>query len=432
VLGFSFIFDSPYWPFLLALIAAVALITFMLVSAIFSVWLERKVAGRIQDRLGPTRVGGKFGWLQTLADGLKLLVKEDLMPASADRLLFKFGPYIALAGSFMAFLALPFGNGVVALDMNIAVFYMLAIMSTEVFGIILAGYGSGSKWSLFGGMREAAQMVSYEVPMALCVIVPVIVAGTMNLSAFARVPDHVGWYDSPSLIWNWFVFHDPFTFAAFWTYFTCATASCKRAPFDLAEAESELVAGFHTEYSGFRWLSLFMAEYGTMFAVSGIASLLFLGGWHTGFLPVDPSDWLSTSVLGSPQDPSGLGFFLGNVFNVTVFIFKCWTLVFVMMWVRWTLPRLRIDQVMMTCLKYLLPISCVLLLGVSLWRVAVPELIQANFKYLLALLSLGLFGLMVKQVVTMFKEPPSTAMPGMWWTAKAVGYQGAKPPHNQG
>src|SRR5262249_24788267 len=158
-----------------------------------------------------------------------------------------------------------FGNGVVARDMNVAVFYMLAVMSTEVFGIILAGYGSGSKWSQFGGMREAAQMVSYEVPMALCVLVPVIVAGSMNLSEVKRQQD--------GFFWNWYVFRDPFTFIAFWTYFTCATASCKRAPFDLAEAESELVAGFHTEYSGFRWLSLFMAEYGSMVAVSGIASL---------------------------------------------------------------------------------------------------------------------------------------------------------------
>jgi NADH-quinone oxidoreductase subunit H len=339
-----------YWPVIIALIAAFLLINLMLFGAIFSVWLERKVSARIQDRLGPTRVGGKFGWLQTLADGMKLLVKEDIIPTSADHLLFRFGPYIALVGSYLAFVALPFGNNVVADNLNIAVFYMLAVMSTEIFGVILAGYGSGSKWALFGAMREAAQVVSYEVPMAICVLIPVIVAGTMNLTTIGR--------QQTGLFWNWYLFHDPFTFCAFWTYFTCATASCKRAPFDLAEAESELVAGFHTEYSGFRWLILFMAEYGSMFAVSGIATLLFLGGWHLGILPWD----LSATWLG----------WFGNLLNVIVFMVKCFLLVFVMMWVRWTLPRLRIDQVMMTCLKYLLPISCALLLGVSVWQLIFP------------------------------------------------------------
>src|SRR5439155_4250142 len=187
------------------------LIGFMLITAIFSVWLERKVSGRIQDRLGPTRVGGKFGWLQTLADGLKLLVKEDVMPASADALLFRAGPYIALAGAFLAYLVLPFGRGVVAQNMNIGVFFMLAVMSSEVFGVILGAYGSGSKWSLFGGMREAAQVVGYEVPRAISVLVPIIVAGTMNLSLIAT--QQVGGF------WNWYVFHDPFTFCAFWTFF---------------------------------------------------------------------------------------------------------------------------------------------------------------------------------------------------------------------
>jgi NADH-quinone oxidoreductase subunit H len=345
---------------LAALIKAVLLVSLVAVSAVFCIWLERKVSGRIQDRLGPTRVGGKFGWLQGIADGIKLITKEDIIPGSADHLLFRAGPYIAFCGSFLAFLALPFANGWAAQMMNVAVFFILAVMSTEVFGIILAGYGSGSKWSLFGGMREAAQMVSYEVPMAICVLVPVIVAGSMNLNEISK--------QQSGLFWNWYVFHDPFTFAAFWIYFCCATSSCKRAPFDLAEAESELVAGFHTEYSGMRWSFFFMAEYGSMVAVSGIAILLFLGGWHTGFALVDISDWL-TAVTG--QAWAGV---LGNVFNVVVFIVKCWLLVFVMIWVRWTLPRLRIDQVMMACLKYLLPISCVLLLGVSVWQIAATNL----------------------------------------------------------
>lgn len=389
------LFDSPYWPYILAIICAVALITFMLVSAIFSVWLERKVAGRMQDRLGPTRVGGKFGWLQTLADGMKLLFKEDIVPGSADQMLFRLGPYIALAGSFLAFLALPYGNSVVAQEMNIAIFFMLAVMSTEVFGIILAGYGSGSKWSLFGGMREAAQMVSYEVPMALCVVVPLLVAGTMNLSEITRQQD--------GFFWNWYIFHDPFLFAAFWTYFTCAIASCKRAPFDLAEAESELVAGFHTEYSGFRWLSLFMAEYGSMFAVSGIASILFLGGWNTGLLPGDLSD-----LLG---DKGSLLWLLGNFVNVIVFMGKGWLLVFVMMWVRWTLPRLRIDQVMMTCLKYLLPISCVLLVGVCLWQLIMPRFVLDFFRFPMAFLLIASLVLMVYKAANTAGNPMG-GMPG--------------------
>lgn len=379
-----------------AVIQCLLLVGFVALSAVYFIWLERKVAGRIQDRLGPTRVGGRFGWLQTIADGIKLLVKEDLIPADADQMLFRLGPYIAFCGAFTAFLALPFADDWVAmpLSVSIGVFLMLAVMSTEVFGIILAGYGSGSKWALFGGMREAAQMVSYEVPMAICVLVPVIVAGTMDLNAIGKM--------QTGLFWNWLVFHDPFTFAAFWTYFTCATASCKRAPFDLAEAESELVAGFHTEYSGLRWSFFFMAEYGAMFAVSGIATLLFLGGWSTGVIPFE--------LHGLP---GALGF-LGNVFNVIVFIVKSWLLVFVMMWVRWTLPRLRIDQVMMTCLKYLLPISCLLLLGVSLWMVAWPPFVINWTKFPLALGSIALLALMLVKVVTTRSILPTQGVGSVW------------------
>jgi len=371
-------------------VAVNILVAFVAGSAVFFIWLERKVAGRIQDRLGPTRVGGKFGWLQTIADGIKLLVKEDLIPGAADQMLFRLGPYIAFCGAFMAFVALPFANGWVAKPLSIGVFFMLAVMSTEVFGIILAGYGSGSKWALFGGMREAAQMVSYEVPMALCVLVPVIVAGSMDLNYVAKQQD---W------LWKWYVFHDPFTFVAFWTYFCCATAQCKRAPFDLAEAESELVAGFHTEYSGLRWSFFFMAEYGAMFAVSGIAVNLFLGGWNIGFLPNELQ-----AMMGV----------FANLIGVVVFILKAWLLVFVMMWVRWTLPRLRIDQVMMTCLKYLLPISCVLLLGVSVWQAFVPVILARIVGYLLCALTIGGLGWVVFNLFTITTKLPVSGVPNLW------------------
>ena len=384
----------PPWlaALLTAVIAASLLVGFVALSAVFFIWLERKVAGRIQDRLGPTRVGGMFGWLQTIADGLKLLVKEDLIPASADHMLFRLGPYIAFCAAFLAFLVLPFSKGLVAREMQVAVFFILAALSTEVFGVILAGYGSGSKWSLFGGMREAAQVVSYEVPRALSVVVPVIVAGTMNLTAIAE--QQVGG------IWQWLIFHDPFTFCAFWTFFTCGTASCKRAPFDLAEAESELVAGFHTEYSGLRWSFFFMAEYGAMFAISGVAILLFLGGWHTGFLPWDLSERLGIA---------------GHVINVLVFIVKGWILVFVMMWVRWTLPRLRIDQVMMTCIKYLVPITCALLLGVSAWQLLSTHFVLMTYtKYaLFALVAVGTLTVVVKLFAALV-TPPSMQSTG--WT----------------
>ena len=399
-------------PILLTIAAASALIVFLLVSAVFSDWLERKVAGRIQDWLGPTRVGGKFGWLQTLADGVKLLVKEDLIPESADQMLFRLGPYIALAGSFLAFIVLPFSDGLVPIDLNIAILFMLAIMSTEVFGIILIGYGSGSKWSLFGGMREAAQMVSYEIPMALCILVPVIATGTMSLQKLGHMQD---------ALWDWNVFRDPFTFLAFWTYYTCAMASCKRAPFDLAEAESELVAGFHTEYSGFRWLVIFMAEYGSMFAVSGIAVLVFLGGWGIG-LPFNLREKLEP--IGTEWLPFGL--ILAHAINIVIFILKGWFLVFIMMWVRWTLPRLRIDQVMLLCWKYIVPISCVLILGVSLWNLIVPA--EAQWVVSLGLFGLSIFGLLMflVGVVSLVRSPAGAAMPGMWRSVGVTGYQAGR------
>ncbi len=335
--------------------AAILFHVFAVCPAVF-IWLERKGSGRIQDRLGPTRVGGRFGWLQSLADGIKLVQKEDLCPPVADKLLFRSAPYIVCLASFAAFVVLPFSHGWVAVSADCGLFILLAILSLEVFGIIMAGYSSGSKWSLFGGMREAAQMVSYEIPLAICSLIPVVAAGSLNLG---EIGDMQG-----GAIWNWFLFHDPFTFIAFFVYFVVATASCKRAPFDLAEAESELVGGFHTEYSGMRWSYFFMGEYASMFAVCGVASSLFLGGWHTG-LPFIDGPLADLRATGAVE--SNVGSYLANVFGAGVFASKAGFLVFVQIWVRWTLPRLRIDQVIITCLKYLVPISCFLFLGAVIW-----------------------------------------------------------------
>jgi len=343
-----------------ALVHIILLINLIAVGALIFIWLERKVAGRIQDRLGPTRVGGKFGWLQTLADGLKLITKEDLMPEGADEFLFKIAPYVSFCASFAALIALPFAGHdmpFVAQHINIGVFFIIAVIGLEVFGVILAGYSSASKWSLFGAMREAAQVVSYEVPLGLCAVVPVLIAGSMDLVFIGDAQS--GWF------WNWYLFHDPFTFIVFWVYFTCATASVNRAPFDLAEAESELVAGFHTEYSGLRWSFFFMAEYGSMMAVSVLAAILFLGGWN-GPVPV-------ASILGLTFEHGPVWGYLGNLFGCINIIGKGVVGVTLMMWVRWTLPRLRIDQVITTCLKYCVPIAAVCFLGATWWQFMWPN-----------------------------------------------------------
>ncbi|MCA9081254.1 MAG: NADH-quinone oxidoreductase subunit H, partial [Planctomycetaceae bacterium] len=264
---------------------------------------------------------------------------------------FRVAPYIVVVASFMAFMFLPFSGKLVAVAMDIGLFIALAVLSLEVLGVVLAGYASGSKWSLFGGMREAAQMVSYEVPLGLTAVIPVVLAGSMNLSDIGNMQQ--------GSVFNWFILHDPLTFLAFFVFFVATLASNKRAPFDLAEAESELVAGFLTEYSGFRWSLFFLAEYAAMFFVSGLATILFLGGWWTGIPPLDV--WIA-----SLADSCWMGDYLVRVIGMKVFLLKSGLLVCVQIWIRWSLPRLRIDQVMTTCLKYLVPITCFLFVGIIL------------------------------------------------------------------
>jgi len=313
------------------LIGFAIILAFVSLSVMILIYLERKVAGHIQSRLGPMRVGW-HGILQSIADGIKLLVKEDIVTAQAHKLLFSLAPVLVLVGAIVPFVALPFADKLVVANMDLGLFFILAFASLEVIGVVMAGWAPNSKWSLYGGMRLAAQMMSYEIPLGLSALVIVILAGSLNLAEITAQQRTLPW----ALV-------SPWAFLAFFLFYTAALASAKRAPFDLPEAESELVSGFHTEYSGMRFAFFFLAEYASMVLLSAVASILFLGGWHF------------------PFDASGRPFIA--VFQLLV---KVSILLFLMLWLRWTLPRVRIDQVMFLCLKVLLPFSLVCVFGATL------------------------------------------------------------------
>ena len=319
-------------------LACTAVLIFVSLFAGEAVWMERRISGRMQARIGCNRVGPQ-GLLQFLADGVKLLAKEDVVPADADRPVFLAAPVIVFMGAFAAFAVVPLGYGLVPADMNVGLFVVLAVSSIEVPGVIMAGWASNSKWAILGSMREVAQMVSYEMPLAISALVVVLLAGTLNLTDI--VLQQQGW------AWNWYVLRGPFGFAAFFLFFTAALASLKRAPFDLPEAESELVAGFHTEYTGFRFAVFFLAEYAAMILFSFVIAVLFLGGWSPGF----------------PLDLTGPG---ARFVGFGILFAKMLFLISVMIWVRWSLPRFRVDRVMYLCYKVLLPFSVVCVVGAAL------------------------------------------------------------------
>ncbi len=307
-------------------------------------WLERRVWARMQSRVGPNRVGPQ-GILQWLADGIKNLLKEDLIPAAADRRLFTMAPYVVFVGFLATFVVIPFGSQFIVADLNIGILYILAVTSLVVVGILMAGWSSNNKWSLLGGMRSAAQIVSYEIPAGLSVLTIILVTGTMSMQGIIKAQ---GW--AP---WDWLVFYNPFTFIAFFLYFTSALAEGNRTPFDIPEAESELVAGYVTEYSGMRFLFFFFAEWGNLYVIGAVAATLFLGGWQ-----IPP-------VTDHPL--------LKGILEFAVFFLKAYFWVFVAMWVRGTLPRVRVDQLMALCWKYLVPLSIICLVGTAAWVLAWPQ-----------------------------------------------------------
>ena len=341
-----------------AAVAALVFVPFISAVGMLGIWAERKISARIQSRIGPNRVG-PFGLWQSIADGAKLLLKEDLVPDGADGWLFRLAPYLAFVPVFAAFAAVPFGPELTfAPDLSAGVFWLLAILSVEVIGVILAGWASNNKWSVYGGIREACQMVCYEVPLGLSIVVGVMSAGTLSL---VRMGDLQG-----GGVQTWLAFRNPFALAAFAVYFVASLAANKRAPFDLPEGESELVAGYHTEYSGLRFSLFFFAEYAGMFLVAAVQTALFLGGWND---PAGLIGYYHAKLANGPVGP----LLLLNAVAAGVFVFKCGLLVLVQMWVRWTFPRPRIDQVLYACIKVLLPLSCLLLLGAAAWGLLMPE-----------------------------------------------------------
>ena len=328
---------------LFMLIGALIITGLAAVLALFGVYLERKISAHMQDRLGPMEVG-PHGIIQTFADAIKLLIKEDIVPKAADKKLHLIAPIMVFAATLGAFAVLPFGRNLVMSDLNVGILYIIAISSFVVIGAILAGWSSNNKWSLLGGMRSAAQIVSFEIPAALAVLIVIMIAGSMNLNEIVIFQE--------GGIFNWMIFKFfPFNFIAFIVYFVASLAEVNRAPFDLPEAESELVAGFHTEYSGMKWAMFFLAEYANMFLVSVIASTLFLGGWSSPF-----------------------GNFMGNILNSAPFqvfwiFMKSFAFIFVQIWLRWTLPRVRVDQLMYTSWKVLTPFAFLAMAGVGLMMI---------------------------------------------------------------
>lgn len=340
-LGMPDAYQNTATQILLALVDAFIVFTFVMVTVLVLIYVFRKLVGFIQARLGP-RYTGPRGVLQTVADAVKLLGKEDIIPYATDKVTFNIAPFIVFLPAFLVYIVIPFGDpkgGFQVQNLNIGVLYLVAISSVTVIGIVTAGWASGNKWAVLGAMRAGAQLLSYEVPMTLAFLVPVLLAGSLQLSEIVKAQGE--W------IWQWNAFRlDYFglTFLAFLTYFICALAETNQTPFDLPEAESELVAGYHVEYSGMKFAIFFLAEFANTVAISAVATHLFLGGWKAPMPFLPDNGWMS----------------------MFWFFFKVSVLVFLVIWVRGTYPRVRIDQIMELGWKFLLPVSLICVTGVGL------------------------------------------------------------------
>ena len=346
----------------------------LLFYTILAVYAERKISAFIQDRLGPMEVG-YYGLTQTIADLLKLIQKEDITPANADRNLFKFAPIMLFMVIFAGFAVFPLSSGLSGSATQTGVFLLLAIVSLDILAILMAGWASNNKYSLLGAMRSVAQIISYEVPLGLSILCVILITQTLDLQEIS-FQQGIFWDEKNYLFGikalgvevgevggflTWNIFRNPFLLIVFVIYFIASLAESNRAPFDLPEAESELIAGFHTEYSGFRWAVVMLSEYAMMLLVSILGVILFLGSWNTP-LPniwiIKLADWTSGTV----------GEWSGNLWGAFWLLSKSYFLIFIQMWLRWTLPRLRVDQLMHLSWKILTPFCLILLLISGIWR----------------------------------------------------------------
>ncbi len=341
-------FSIGWFPLGLVIVAVIPLVFIALYALTYGVYGERKISAFMQDRLGPMEVGF-WGILQTLADILKLLQKEDIVPTAADKFLFVIGPGVLFVGSFLAFAVLPFGPAFIGADLNVGLFYAVGIVAIEVVGILAAGWGSNNKWALYGAVRSVAQIVSYEIPASIALLCAAMLAGTLSMQQITVMQT------GPGGFMHWFLFNNPIAWLPFLIYFISSLAETNRAPFDIPEAESELVAGYFTEYSGMKFAVIFLAEYGSMFMVSAVLSVAFLGGWAS---PLPNIGGLHLNDMTN-----------GPAWGAFWIIMKGFFFIFVQMWLRWTLPRLRVDQLMYLCWKVLTPFALVSFVLTAIWEI---------------------------------------------------------------
>lgn len=359
---------------------------FVALYALGAVYAERKVSAYIQDRLGPMEVGPR-GLLQTIADIVKLLLKENITPTAADKWLFAMAPIVIFVSVFAGYAVIPFGPGVIGAALNVGLLYVMAIVSIDVVGLLMAGWGSNNKYAFLGALRGVSQIISYEVPAAIALLSAIMMYGTLNLAELGAAQSlsspaavyFLGWLDVTQIggVLSWSMVRYPHLIIAWLVYFIAALAECNRAPFDLPEAESELVSGFHVEYSGFRFAVIFLAEYANMFLVGLIAAIVFWGGWASplpNFMALEPGQAAEMSIgelfthLQFGHLTSGTSATAMAVWGAFWIIAKAFFSIFLQMWVRWTLPRVRVDQLLKLSWKVLTPIAFALFAISAIWK----------------------------------------------------------------